>query len=363
MFVSHTSEIGGPTYRLLKLVKFLRSRHEIFLAAPDQGALFDKLKDLGIQNFITPRKDFDRKTIPWLYAKIKGNSIDLVYGNNYSTSSRNALIGAKMAGRPFIWHINEMLKDDRKKHWKKAFFLRYSDALIADSKACARSVEHHVSNKQVHQIYNGIELNEYDFDITESKSYIREVLNIPSGHRIVINAGIVCPRKGQAIGVRVAEKILSEYPDLTFVFLGTLSEDPDYAQKVLSNVSELDLQDRIMFPGFRDDFPRLLVGSDLFLHTAKKDPHPLVVLSAMSARLPVVAFSVDGVKETVINGKTGHLVPFGDIDGMVMAIMNSLNDQRQMIHMGETGRKRVEKHFTDEQTSLKINNVIEGLLQ
>ena len=149
---------------------------------------------------------------------------------------------------------------------------------------------------------------------------------------------------------------------LDIAFLGALDVRPKYALHLKERVGQAGMADRIQFLGFRDDFARFLVGADLFFHTAAWDPHPVVVLGAMAARLPVVAFSVDGLKEQVVDGKTGYLVPFGDVDGMARALGQCLGNPSLRERLGREGWWRVQTLFTAEEMSRRISRLICDIL-
>ncbi|BFU94004.1 MAG: Glycosyl transferase group 1 [Nitrospira sp.] len=65
-------------------------------------------------------------------------------------------------------------------------------------------------------------------------------------------------------------------------------------------------------------------AADVYLHAARADTFPHSVLEALACGVPVVATAVGGIPEQIDDGKTGFLVPGGDIDGMVERIMRLL---------------------------------------
>ena len=69
------------------------------------------------------------------------------------------------------------------------------------------------------------------------------------------------------------------------------------------------------------------------------------ILEAMSAGKPVIATAVGGNPELVEDGKTGYLVPPGDVDSMAAALGRLLTDRDLARRMGECGRARVEREF------------------
>ena len=123
------------------------------------------------------------------------------------------------------------------------------------------------------------------------------------------------------------------------------------------------LQDRIHLLGLVRDIPELLASADIFLHTSKSEAHPRVLLEAMAAGLPVVAFSVEGNLETVVDGETGYLLPFGDIRGMAAAVRTLLESPELAAEMGRKGRERVRGNFTAAQTADRVALIIDGVLQ
>jgi glycosyltransferase involved in cell wall biosynthesis len=65
----------------------------------------------------------------------------------------------------------------------------------------------------------------------------------------------------------------------------------------------------------------------------------------MACSLPVVSTNVGGVPEVVVEGETGYLTSVGDIEAMAEKVKILLSDKILRMKMGESGRKRVEKHF------------------
>ena len=360
LFVTHTSDFGGPNYRLLSLLNYLKTNHEPAVLAPDGGPIFKKLADMGVTALAPASGGLRRQNIPWFYHIIRDQQFDLVYGNNFSSGIRNALIATKLARKPFIWHINEMLRETTPRN--RTFFLRFADAVIADSKACATSVQSHVPNKPVNQIYNGIELEEFNLDRTTARGHVLTIIGKEDPIVIIISAGILCARKGQLYAIEAAFQIIKRHPNTHFIFLGSPDEDPVYAQSLLEKVAGSGVEDNIHFLGFRKDFAEILVGSDIFLHTALKDPQPIAVLGAMGAGIPVVAFAVDGVKEEIEDQKTGFLVPTSDVSALTNRLILCLESPQLRSQMGKLGKERIETLFTSEITNQSIEELIESLL-
>jgi glycosyltransferase involved in cell wall biosynthesis len=83
----------------------------------------------------------------------------------------------------------------------------------------------------------------------------------------------------------------------------------------------------------------------------------------MAARLPVVAYGVGGIPESVVDGETGLLVTQGDVGAAAEAVCRLVADPALRSRMGEAGRRRVFEHFTAEATARKVDMVIQSVIQ
>lgn len=86
----------------------------------------------------------------------------------------------------------------------------------------------------------------------------------------------------------------------------------------------------------------------------------LVALEAMRAGKPVIASRVGGLKEVVVDGKTGLLVPPEDVEALRQAILSLLSPEHRS-KMGLSGLKRLRSHFDVEETHRQVVSLYEGL--
>jgi len=156
--------------------------------------------------------------------------------------------------------------------------------------------------------------------------------------------------------------IVRELPDARLWLAGLLTREPDYVERVRKLIREWSLGGRVELLGFRNDARRLLRAADLLLHTAVADPHPRSVIEAMAAGRPVVAFAVDGVAETVVDGVTGRLVAPEDPDALAGAALELLRDPEARRRMGDAARERARSHFSDRGTADRVDAVIRDVL-
>ena len=108
---------------------------------------------------------------------------------------------------------------------------------------------------------------------------------------------------------------------------------------------ELDLEERVLLAGRREDVPDLLATADLFVLPSLVKGLPLAMLEAMAAGLPVVGTRVCGTSEAVRDGVTGRLVEAADADALSAAILEALGNPRLAARWGAAGRSLAGSDF------------------
>ncbi len=90
---------------------------------------------------------------------------------------------------------------------------------------------------------------------------------------------------------------------------------------------------------------------------------PAVVQQAMAARLPVVSTAVGGVPDIVQHGKSGLLVPPGDVQGLAVALLRVLEDQALAASLAEEARRYAEEHFRADVVAANVAGVYRQILE
>jgi glycosyltransferase involved in cell wall biosynthesis len=90
-------------------------------------------------------------------------------------------------------------------------------------------------------------------------------------------------------------------------------------------------------------------AADLFVHAAKSDTFPNTVLEALACGLPVVATAIDGIPEQIDDGRSGFLVPGGDVETMSRRVLQLLLNDGLRASMGAMAAEIAVRSFTVEQ--------------
>lgn len=148
---------------------------------------------------------------------------------------------------------------------------------------------------------------------------IRKELNIPEDALVllyVVNSQMKeNPYKDYDTIHRALQRLESSYDGtakIYFIGLGQEAET-EHSGKVT----------RLFFPYQKElsDIAAFFQAADLYLHAARAENYPNVVMEALSCGTPVVATEVGGVPEQIIEGKTGWVVPFEGFQEMADKII------------------------------------------
>jgi len=162
------------------------------------------------------------------------------------------------------------------------------------------------------------------------------------GPRIGI-LGRISPEKGLE-KLFVALRQLRDMSWLCRVF-GKDEEHGKYRQQLVVMIQDLEMEDRVEWCGYDEDLKRVLYGIDILAMPSVMESFGRVAAEAMACGIPVVAFSVGGLNEVIVNGETGLLAPPGDVDGLAAALRRLVVDPVLRRKMGAKGRERARNLF------------------
>ena len=116
-----------------------------------------------------------------------------------------------------------------------------------------------------------------------------------------------------------------------------------------ARVARLGLQQSVRFLGFVSEERKLelLRGSWVHVLTSPKEGWGIANLEAAACGTPTVASDSPGLRDSVVEGETGYLVPHGDVDQLALRIRTLLQDARLREEMGLRARRFAERFSWD----------------
>ena len=214
-----------------------------------------------------------------------------------------------------------------------------------------------LSPERTSVIYNSVDPNQYS---KGEPSNIENEIPFSLGNRIVFAIPArLDALKGHRHLVSAVATIKSKIPNAVFLFLGDGPEE----KNIRKTLQEMALEDTIWLLGFKENMIDFLSASNVLILPSLSEGLPLSVLEGMSIGLPIIATSVGGLPELVVDGKTGYLAAPGDSAQLGNFIIELYNDKEKRERMGRASRIRVEERFNLQEMILQIEALYQRVLR
>lgn len=137
-------------------------------------------------------------------------------------------------------------------------------------------------------------------------------------------------RKGYEIIIRLLPKLIKLHPGIRYILAGK-EEDQAELKRITQLVSELNLQEHVILPGYLspEELPAYYAACTLFVMPSTKEGFGIVFLEALAFGKPVIAGNQDGSKDALQNGKLGILVNPHNEEDILQAISNVLSGKKE----------------------------------
>lgn len=349
-----------------------RQRFEAIVAVPDDGPFFRRYASLGVPVIpIRVRGGFHVGTVVRLANVSRRMRIDLVHTHGKGAGLYGRL-AATLARRPSVHTFHGL---HHRSHGRLVGRM-YLVAEAALARWTARLI--HVSRSEMEEavqlgisdagrgrvIANGVDAEAIDRVGVEVGRKRREVGLDPSD--VVIGTiARISPQKGLDDLIRAAALVTAQAPRARFLLVGDAPVgDEDVRERLRALAFDLDLEDRVLFAGYRTDAIELLRCMDVYVSSSLWEGLPITLLEAMACGRPVVATDVTGNRDVVVEGQTGLLVPARDPRRLAAAILAVMMDPDLAARFAQEGRRRVEASFalraTVEATEQLYREVLES---
>jgi glycosyltransferase involved in cell wall biosynthesis len=287
---------------------------------------------------------------------IRRQRIALVVGNTVRASFYAAL-AARLARRPFVWHVQDILPPGP--------FVRFmhasSAAVVAISHAVAGSLPR---SEKVRVVPHGVFSSQFRADRGEKARKLRSSWGVPAQGILVGNVARLQPWKGQRDVIAAAEMLR----DLEQVYVAMVGGDifddaRRYEEELAESVRRRGLEGRVIFTGHQEDMPAAFQALDVLVHASDREPFGRVLIEAGAAALPIVAYASGAVEETIAHGSTGLLVPASDVGALAAALRRLTADAALRRRLGRAAREKVCADFDAGRIVRAIESLFTAVLE
>tara|TARA_R110000868_G_scaffold410252_1_gene697780 strand:- start:6327 stop:7529 length:1203 start_codon:yes stop_codon:yes gene_type:complete len=243
--------------------------------------------------------------------------------------------------------------------WVEKTAIEMADTVIAVSKETKEDVLKHfnVDESKIKVIYNGINLQEYV--VTKETTTLKEY-GIDKSKPYLLFVGRITRQKGI---IHLVNAIKYMDPETQIVLCAGAPDTPDIAKEMEDSVAEVKkTRNNVIWIDKMLDKKQVIQlysHADVFCCPSIYEPFGIINIEAMACETAVVASAVGGIKEVVLHGETGILVPVEQQKAapfepvhpdkfardLAAGVNKVIRNKTLKDAMAKKGRKRVEEYF------------------
>ena len=199
-----------------------------------------------------------------------------------------------------------------------------------------------VARERLHVIPNGVDVERLE---RGDATRLRAALNIDRSETVVACIGALIPIKGFDLAIRAAREMKLRGACPIFLIIGRGPEERALRELAAS----CGVADRVRFIGARDDVGAILRDAcDVVLVPSRVEGFGLTVAEAAMFGVPAIASDAPGLRETIVDGVTGRLVPGESPLAIADALELYCRDARLRHADGQRARQHARRNFTVE---------------
>lgn len=356
---------GGMELNMVLTCEKLRARgHQVFPVCYPASAIYQRLMQAGFVPMGCKTSSYLHPFVIRDLVRFLGQTRVDVIQSDYSRDLWTLVPANQMAQKVplvLIKHIGTQApKTDPIHRW----IYRHVDYIIAISEVIRKNIveTHPLTADKVGIIHHGVDFNRFRFSAA-LRELSRKKLKIEPDELLIGIIGRLQVAKGYLEFLAMAEQVAARYKNTKFILIGEASRGEEaQANAILARATELGLGNRLLVTGYRDDVPELLAAMDLFVFPSYAEAFGLVLIEAMSMKVPVISSNCDGVLDIVLPDQTGILVSPRNIPKLTQAVEVLLTDREKRTAMGKAGFERAQTCFSEERMIDQIETLYQNLL-
>lgn len=261
------------------------------------------------------------------------------------------------------------------KKWAYSYWLSQLDGMVSVSQASSDSIIQHYNfqkpNTVIHRVFDPKK-----FENAPCREEARKLLGIVEQDEVLLFLGNLTSQKRPDRFIEIVSHLSKSRPNLKALIVGDgpMKKDLEYQVSSIkrhehesgahgfekSNV--LHLASCVFFAGYQQDVAPYLAASDLLILTSDTEGLPGVVLEAAHFAVPTVSTEVGGIKECLIDGETGILIPDRSVSGFCDKINFLLDQPETRKSTGSKAKTFVAQNFRMDQVAEQYLDFFRSLL-
>ena len=225
------------------------------------------------------------------------------------------------------------------------------DLVIAPS-AGVREVLHQFGvTTNIEVVPNGVDLSPFS---NETAPIDRSEFGFTESDILLVYTGRLGPEKNLPFLLRAFAGIAKAYEEVGLLIVGN---GPEY-DNLVDRVQHMGIADRVHFTGQvpYDELPRYLATADAFVTASVTEVHPLSVIEAQAAGLPVLGIQSPGVGDIVKDGETGILAQEEDLALFTAKMVRLVTEREGLARMSVEARESAQAYAYDRTSRILLDH-------
>jgi glycosyltransferase involved in cell wall biosynthesis len=332
----------GAAMQLRDLARGLAERgHQVTVVTPPSEVWSARCREAGLLHVAIPmRRPYDPRAAWRLARLIRQHRIQVVHAHKGRARTLTLLAGLMGARALLVLNRGVSFRIGRLRR------VGYTTPRVHAIVAVCRSIKDGlvasgVPGEKVEVIYSGTDLER--FHPGADGHAVRHELGLRAEHALITQIGVRSWRGWRELLDAMAG-VAPRLPHARLLYVGA---PPPRVAQIADEARTRGIGDRVLALGHRDDVPQILAASDVVVDASYAGLGITgSIREALACERPVIATSVEGMPELVVDGETGLLVPPRAPAALAEAIVRMLADPTAAQAMARAGRKRVEAHFS-----------------
>ena len=228
----------------------------------------------------------------------------------------------------------------------ECYLSRYTDVLICINVEDYKRAKKHFYAKNVVRIPGvGLDIERIESTIVNTNQK-KEQLGIQNDEYVLLSVGEMTANKNHELVLRALKKLNNK--KIKYLLCGHGEEE----KKLKNLVTDLQLNDQVLFLGYRKDVFEIYRIADIFVFPSIREGMPVALMEAMASNLPVICSNIRGNRELIKNDFGGRLIEGQNIDDYARAIADLAGDREKCLRFGQYNALTIRNY--DKSKSLEI---------
>ena len=301
----------------------------------------------------------------------RGSRLDLIHSHYAIPHAMSAYMAREITGVPYVLTLHgsdvHTLGIDPAYKPVVKHTIEKANAVTAVSQFLRNKAHEELEiEREIHVIPNFIDVSKFTHlegvRLTVESGCIalrhKDAHDIDPEERVILHASNFRPVKRVVELVEAMRIVVDHHPRTRLIIAG----DGPTRIEVERKIESLDLCDSVHLLGIKSNMREIMCSADLFVLNSTLEGMPLVLLEAMSCRLPVVTTPAGGIPELVRPGIDGIVTKGFEIEELAGSIIDLLENDSKREQLGEAGRKRVEESFAASKIVPRYEEVFQSVI-